>query len=64
APRVAELLAGVLGWSAERTASEVASYAARVAAERQSQDEPDDASADQVRLTAPEVRDRLSAPVA
>jgi glycerol-3-phosphate dehydrogenase len=64
APRVAELLAGVLGWSAERTASEVASYAARVAAERQSQDEPDDASADQVRLTAPEGRDRLSAPVA
>jgi glycerol-3-phosphate dehydrogenase len=64
APRVAELMSGVLGWSAERTAAEVDGYLARVRAERQSQDEPDDHSADQVRLQAPEIRDRLSAPVA
>ncbi len=64
APRVAEILRGVLGWSAQQAADEVARYAARVAAERRSQDEPDDASADQVRLTAPEVRDRLSVPTA
>jgi glycerol-3-phosphate dehydrogenase len=64
APRVAELIGGVLGWPAERMAAEVDGYRARVQAERQSQDEPDDASADQVRLRAPEIRDRLSAPVA
>jgi glycerol-3-phosphate dehydrogenase len=64
APRVAELMGGVLGWSAERAAAEVDGYLARVQAERRSQDEPDDASADQVRLRAPEIRDRLSAPVA
>jgi glycerol-3-phosphate dehydrogenase len=62
APRVAEILAGVLGWSAEKSQAEVASYAARVVAERRSQDEPDDASADRVRLTAPDVRDRLTVP--
>jgi glycerol-3-phosphate dehydrogenase len=64
APRVAEILAGVLGWTPQQQQVEVASYAARVAAERQSQDEPDDVSADQVRLTAPEVRDRLMVPTA
>ena len=64
APRVAELIGRVLGWTAERSAAEVAGYLARVAAERQSQDEPDDASADQVRLRAPEIRDGLTSPVA
>ncbi len=64
APRVAELMAVVLGWSPERAQAEVDGYLARVQAERQSQDEPDDASADHVRLRAPEIRDRLSAPIA
>ncbi len=64
APRVAELMAQVLGWDEEERDREVNAYAARVAAERQSQTEPDDAGADRARLQAPEVRDRLVSPVA
>lgn len=56
APKVAEILADVLDWDDARVAAEVASYTARVDAERQSQDEPDDAAADQARLRAPEMR--------
>lgn len=56
AQKVAELMAPILGWKKRQLASEVASYAQRVAAERQSQVEPDDASADAARLDAPEVR--------
>ena len=41
----AELLAGVLGWDEGRVAAEVASYTARIAAERAAQDQPDDVSA-------------------
>ena len=55
APVAASLMAGVLGWDAERTEHEVALYLRRVAAERASQREPDDESADRVRLEAPEV---------
>ncbi|GAA2020278.1 glycerol-3-phosphate dehydrogenase/oxidase [Nakamurella flavida] len=62
--RVADLMGGVLGWSAEQRAHEVASYVARVEAERLSQTEPDDQAADQARLEAPEVRGRLVSPVA
>jgi len=64
APRVAEIMAGVLGWSDEQRDQEVATYAARVEAERQSQTEPDDESADKVRTGAPEVRDLITSPVA
>ncbi|MGY1740765.1 MULTISPECIES: glycerol-3-phosphate dehydrogenase/oxidase [unclassified Blastococcus] len=56
APAVAELMAGVLGWDAERTGREVAHYEARVAAERESQRMPDDRTADAARLGAPDVR--------
>jgi glycerol-3-phosphate dehydrogenase len=56
APAVAELMAGVLGWDAERTGREVAHYRARVAAERESQRMPDDSTADAARLGAPDVR--------
>ena len=52
APVAAELMAGVLGWDAARTAREVELYLERVAAERASQLEADDVSADRVRLTA------------
>ncbi|GAB7193551.1 glycerol-3-phosphate dehydrogenase/oxidase [Kineococcus sp. NUM-3379] len=52
---VAELMAGPLGWDAERTEREVALYLERVRAERASQEVPDDASADAIRLQAPEV---------
>ena len=51
----AELLAPVLGWSAADVDREVARYTARVAAERTSQEMPDDASAYAARLLAPDV---------
>ena len=47
-----------------QTDDEVAAYQARVDAERRSQTEPDDVSADKVRLEAPEVRGRIASPVA
>jgi glycerol-3-phosphate dehydrogenase len=55
APVAAQLMAGELGWDAERTAREVDTYLKRVAAERESQEQPDDLSADRVRLKAPEI---------
>ena len=55
APVVAELMAGELGWDASRASREVATYLKRVVAERESQLQPDDASADRVRLEAPEI---------
>ena len=56
APQVAALMARELGWDEERTAREVAHYAARVDAERESQRMPDDHTADAARLGAPDVR--------
>ena len=55
APVAASLMAGVLGWDEERERSEVANYRKRVAAEIESQTQPDDASADRVRLEAPDI---------
>ncbi|GHD47650.1 glycerol-3-phosphate dehydrogenase/oxidase [Mycetocola manganoxydans] len=55
APVAARLMADVLGWDEERVDHEVATYLKRVAAERASQEQPDDESADRVRLEAPEV---------
>jgi len=52
---VADLMGGALGWDAERRATEIKHYLQRVAAERASQEEPDDASADAVRLAAPDI---------
>jgi len=46
----AELMAGVLGWSPERVDQEVEHYHARVRAERASQEQQDDESADAERL--------------
>jgi glycerol-3-phosphate dehydrogenase len=51
----AGLLAGVLGWTGEQTAREVEHYRVRVAAERASQEQPDDETADATRLGAPDV---------
>jgi glycerol-3-phosphate dehydrogenase len=53
---VAALMSGPLGWDEERTAREVEHYGARVAAERESQQMPDDRTADAARLGAPDVR--------
>ncbi|MBI4941259.1 MAG: glycerol-3-phosphate dehydrogenase/oxidase [Actinobacteria bacterium] len=55
APHVARLMAGVLGWSPAQQEKEVAHYEARVAAERASQTQTDDETADAVRLGAPEI---------
>ncbi|PWJ55398.1 glycerol-3-phosphate dehydrogenase [Quadrisphaera granulorum] len=52
----AELMAGPLGWTAERVEQEVGTYLERVAAERAAEVEPDDASAERARLRAPEIR--------
>ncbi|HEU4347919.1 MAG TPA: glycerol-3-phosphate dehydrogenase/oxidase [Actinoplanes sp.] len=56
APEVAALVAPVLGWSKEDINRETQHYLARVAAERESQDQPDDHTADAARLGAPDVR--------
>jgi glycerol-3-phosphate dehydrogenase len=58
APVAASLMAGVLGWDAAREEREVALYLKRVEAERASQLEPDDESADRVRLEAPDISAR------
>ena len=55
APVAAKLMAGVLGWDQERIDTEVAHYLKRVTAERASQEQPDDESADRIRLEAPDI---------
>jgi glycerol-3-phosphate dehydrogenase len=55
APVAADLMGAALGWSSARVEREVANYVARVAAERASQEQPDDEGADEVRLTVPDV---------
>jgi glycerol-3-phosphate dehydrogenase len=49
-PVVAKLMGDVLGWSDEQRENEVRHYIARVEAERLSQQQPDDESADAARL--------------
>jgi len=53
---VAEVLRPILGWDSESVKRELAHYEARVAAERESQEQPDDQTADAARLGAPDVR--------
>ena len=53
APVAASLMAGVLGWTEEQTAREVEHYRLRVEAERRSQEQPDDETADAARLDLP-----------
>jgi glycerol-3-phosphate dehydrogenase len=55
APVAAQLMGETLGWDAARVELETKTYLKRVAAERASQEEPDDASADRVRLEAPDI---------
>ncbi|TDC77780.1 glycerol-3-phosphate dehydrogenase/oxidase [Streptomyces hainanensis] len=50
----AELMAPVLGWTADQVAREVQHYEKRVEAERESQLQPDDQTADAARLGAPD----------
>ena len=53
---VARLVADQLGWDGDRLSNEVAAYAARVEAERDSQREQDDQAADALRVAAPDTR--------
>jgi glycerol-3-phosphate dehydrogenase len=55
APVAARLMGEALGWDEARVAQEVRFYLERVTAERASQEQPDDASADRVRLEAPDI---------
>ena len=48
-------MAEVLGWDEAATAREVEIYRERVAAERRSQEQPDDRAADLERTSAPDV---------
>jgi glycerol-3-phosphate dehydrogenase len=59
AQQVAELMGGVLGWAKATITREVETYLARVQAERDSQTQSDDQSADALRHAAPEARERL-----
>jgi len=55
APVAAALMAEVLGWDEIRTGVEIERYLQRVEAEISSQRQPDDESADRVRLAAPDI---------
>ncbi len=55
APATAGLMAPLLGWDGRQHASEIEHYVARVDAERDSQQQPDDATADAARLGAPDI---------
>ncbi|WP_329313525.1 glycerol-3-phosphate dehydrogenase/oxidase [Streptomyces sp. NBC_01262] len=55
AREAAELMAPVLGWEKEHTEKEIEHYEKRVEAERESQRQPDDLTADAARLGAPDI---------
>ena len=63
AREVAEVVAPILGWTPEDVDREVNTYIARVDAEVQSQQQPDDESADALRAAAPEARAEILEPV-
>ncbi|BBY07442.1 glycerol-3-phosphate dehydrogenase/oxidase [Mycobacterium noviomagense] len=63
AREVAEVVAPILGWTQEDIDREVETYNARVEAEILSQTQPDDASADALRASAPEARAEILEPV-
>jgi glycerol-3-phosphate dehydrogenase len=48
-------MAPVLGWEKEHTEKEIEHYEKRVEAERESQRQPDDLTADAARLGAPDI---------
>ncbi len=63
AREVAEIVAPILGWTDGDVDREVATYLARVEAEVLSQTQPDDESADALRVAAPEARAEILEPV-
>ncbi|PRW62444.1 glycerol-3-phosphate dehydrogenase [Actinopolyspora mortivallis] len=63
AEQVARLIGEELDWDEQRVSDEVQRYCARVRAERESQNQPDDQAADATRVAAPEAREELVEPV-
>ncbi|WP_280486657.1 glycerol-3-phosphate dehydrogenase/oxidase [Nocardia farcinica] len=63
AEEVARLVAPVLGWDEAEIEREIDTYRSRVEAEVRSQTQPDDASADALRIAAPEPRPQILEPV-
>jgi glycerol-3-phosphate dehydrogenase len=63
AREVAEVVAPILGWTQNDIDTEVDTYIARVEAEVRSQTQPDDASADALRASAPEARSEILEPI-
>ncbi|UZJ30870.1 glycerol-3-phosphate dehydrogenase/oxidase [Streptomyces endophytica] len=55
AREVAELMAPALGWDGDQVEKEITHYRKRVEAERESQRQPDDLTADAARLGAPDI---------
>jgi glycerol-3-phosphate dehydrogenase len=62
AAEVADLVAPLLGWTTEEAGQEVEHYRLRVKAERESQEQSDDNTADAARLGAPDVRHGTASP--
>src|SRR5450759_139369 len=62
AAEVADMIAPLLGWTPEQTGLEVDHYRLRVKAERESQEQYDDQTADAARLGAPDVRPGAASP--
>ena len=60
---MADIVAPILGWTDADVDREVETYTARVEAEVLSQTQPDDASADALRASAPEARAEILEPV-
>lgn len=60
APVAARLMGEVLGWTDEQVQNEIANYLRHVEAELASQQQPDDESADRVRLEAPDIEAPVS----
>jgi len=56
ARQVADIVAPLLGWDAERSSTEISAYEARVKAERESQQQFADLDADAARVAAPDTR--------
>jgi glycerol-3-phosphate dehydrogenase len=54
-PEITDIVGDALGWDHERRTAEVESYTARANAEAAAEHEPDDASAEQVRLSTADV---------
>jgi glycerol-3-phosphate dehydrogenase len=56
ATEATRIVAPILGWDDSASDREIRHYRARVEAERDSQDQPDDNTADAARMGAPDVR--------